>query len=176
MEIIFAIIIDFNTLKYYYATILGVKEMENFIKEMDEAMVQLCNYADVVDKKLRDYGSGDEITPREMHLIETINNHPKQNASSLAAKNGLLKGTFSKIVKNLEKKGLIEKYQNEPNRKEIFYRLTDSGLKAYEGHYRFHEEMSKKTYEYFSHYTDEEKKIIMEFINHYSNYLQEYLK
>lgn len=150
--------------------------MDKFIKEMDEAMVQLCNYSTIVERTHRDYGSGHEMAPREIHLLETIHNHPRKNASDLAKQNGLLKGTFSKVTKNMEDMGLIEKYQDNINRKEIYYRLTETGMQAYEGHYHFHEKMSEKTYEYFSHYSKSEQKIIMEFIEHYSNYLQEYLK
>ena len=69
--------------------------MNKFIKEMDEAMVQLCNYSDIVEKTHRDYGIGLNMSPREIHLLETIHNHPRKNASELAKQNGLLKGTFS---------------------------------------------------------------------------------
>ncbi len=150
--------------------------MNKFIKEMDEAMVQLCNYSDIVEKTHRDYGIGLNMSPREIHLLETIHNHPRKNASELAKQNGLLKGTFSKTAKHMEDMGLIEKYQDNINKKQIYYRLTETGMKAYEGHYKFHERMSEKTYEYFSHYSQSEQKIILEFIEHYSNYLQEYLK
>ena len=150
--------------------------MDKFIKEMDEATVQLCNYSTIVEKTHRDYGCGLEMSPREIHLLETIHNHPRKNASELARKNGLLKGTFSKVTKNMEDMNLIEKYQDNINRKQIYYRLTELGMKAYEGHYKFHEKMSEKTYEYFSHYSKNEQKVIMEFIEHYTSYLQEYLK
>lgn len=150
--------------------------MDNFIKVMDEAMVQLCNCSELVEKTQRDYGCGFEMIPRDIHLLEAVSNHPELNASELAEKIGLQKGTFSKVVHRLEKAGLLYRYQNEDNRKEVFFKLTELGQRAYEGHYQFHERTSPVTYEYFQQYTEEEQQVILEFIRHYTNYLKEYLK
>lgn len=150
--------------------------MDNFIKRMDEAMVQLCNYSDIVDEKCRDYGCGTEMSAREIHLLEAVHNHPDLNASELSEKLGHRKGTFSKMAHRLETSGLLIRYHNENNRKAVFYRLTEMGTRAYEGHYRFHERTSPATYEYFHYYTEEEQRTILDFIEHYTNYLQEYLK
>lgn len=150
--------------------------MDNFIKRMDEAMVQLCNYSYIVDEMCRDYGCGVEMSAQEIHLLEAVHNHRDLNASELAEKLGLRKGTFSKMAHRLEKAGLLNRYHNENNRKEVFFQLTELGERAYEGHYQFHERTSPATYEYFHYYTDEEQKAILEFIEHYTNYLKEYLK
>ncbi len=150
--------------------------MDNFIKQMDEAMVQLCNYSDIVDEKRRDYGCGIVMSAREVHLLEAVHNHPDLNASELAEKVGLRKGTFSKMTHRLETSGLLTSYHNENNRKVVFYRLTELGERAYEGHYQFHERTSPMTYEYFHYYTEDEQRAILEFIEHYTNYLKEYLK
>lgn len=150
--------------------------MDNFIKVMDEAMVQLCNCSELVEKMHRDYGCGFEMSPRDIHLLEVVKNHPEMNASELAEKIGLQKGTFSKVVHRLEKTGLLYRHQNEDNRKEVFFKLTELGQRAYDGHYQFHERTSPASYEYFQQYTEEEQQVILEFIRHYTNYLKEYLK
>lgn len=150
--------------------------MDKFIKEMDEAMVQLCNCSQMIDEKRRDYGIGIEMLPREMHLLEAAANHPNLNAYELSVKLGLRKGTFSKVAHRMENMGLLERYQNKDNRKEVFYRLTPLGQKAYEEHYLFHQRISLNTYGYFQHLSEKEKATILEFITHYTSYLQEYLK
>lgn len=148
--------------------------LEDFIKVMDEAMVQLCNYARMVNEKRRDYGCGIEMRPQEIHALEVICNHPDRNTTELAELTGLQKGTFSKTVRRFESWGLVERYQNGENRKEVFFRVTPLGRKAYDGHYQFHERISPISYEYFHHYTEQEQISILNFIQHYTQYLKEY--
>ena len=45
------------------------RTLEDFIKVMDESMVQLCNRARIVDDKCRDYGCGIEMSAREIHAL-----------------------------------------------------------------------------------------------------------
>ena len=149
--------------------------MEDFIIAMDEAMVQLCNYDRIIDEKRRDYGCGIEMTPREIHVLESIYNHPTLNATELSDSVGLQKGTFSKVTHRLENWGLIRRYQNSTNRKEIFFLVTELGQTAYDGHYKFHKRTSPTSYEYFHHYTEEQQATIMEFIGHYTQYIKDYL-
>ena len=87
--------------------------MDKFIKEMDEAMVQLCNSSQLVEEKRRDYGIGIEMLPREIHLIEVVSNQPKLNACELSVKMGLRKGTFSKVAHRLENMGLLDVYKRQ---------------------------------------------------------------
>lgn len=149
--------------------------LEDFIKTMDEAMGQLCNYDRMVNGQCRDYGCGIEMSAREIHALEIIGNHPGRNTTELAELAGLQKGTFSKLVRRLEDWGLVRRYQNEENRKEVFFLLTPLGRQAYDGHYAFHERTSPTTYEYFHHYTKEEQASILNFIHHYTQYLKEYI-
>lgn len=149
--------------------------MDNFIKIMDEAMVQLCNYDQLINEKRRDYGCGILMSPREIHTLEVIYNHPEQNATQLADSAGVRKGTFCKIARRLQNWTLIERYQSADNHKEVFFRVTELGKDAYDGHYAFHDRVSPDSYEYFHHYTEEQQAIILEFIHHYTQYLGDYL-
>ena len=150
--------------------------MDNFIKEMGGGGGGGGGGEKGVEKKRRDYGIGIEMLPREIHLLEVVANHPKLNAYELSVKTGLWKGTFSKVANRLVEMGLLERYQNEDNHKEIFYRVTPLGQKAYEGHYQFHQRVSLNTYEYFRNLDQRERDIILQFVSHYTSYLQEYLK
>ena len=151
------------------------RTLEDFIKVMDESMVQLCNRARIVDDKCRDYGCGIEMSAREIHALEITCNHPHRNTTELAELAGLQKGTFSKMVRRLETWGLVERYQEADDRKQVFFRPTPLGERAYQWHYAFHERTSPDTYDYFHHYTEEEQASILTFIRHYTQYLKEYL-
>lgn len=148
--------------------------MDDFVIQIDEAIGQLCNLDRVIDAKCRDYGCGFELSAREIHTLEAMVNHPNRNASELTELLGFQKGTFSKIASRLEKRGLVQRYQSQENRKEIFFRCTSLGQQAYEGHYRFHERTSPAAYERFQHYTEEEQAVILQFISDYIQYLKDY--
>lgn len=150
--------------------------MDSFIKSLDESMVHLCNLGMLVESMDRDYGIGFEISPKEIHFIEAVHNHPQFNSTELSLELGLRKGTFSKLGKKIEGRKLIERYQQKDNQKEVYYKLTDLGQKAFEGHYKFHEHISKKTYEKFARYTKQEEVVIMQFVKSYIEYLKEYLE
>ena len=149
--------------------------MDDFIKVMDAAMVQLCNYDRSINERRRDYGCKIEMTPREIHTLEAIHNHPELNATQLAESIGLQKGTFSKLARRLEGWDLIQRHQQGDNRKAVFFRVTELGRAAYDGHYRFHERTSPASYDYFHLYTEEQQAIILGFIDHYTQYLMDYL-
>ena len=148
--------------------------MDNFDVQIGETMGLLCNLDRVIDAKCRDYGCGFELSAREIHTLEAIVNHPSLNATELTELLGFQKGTFSKVARRLEQRGLIQRYQNEENRKEIFFRCTSLGDKAYQGHYRFHEQRSSAAYQRFRHYTPEEQQVILRFLSDYIQYLKDY--
>ena len=148
--------------------------MDNFVVQIDETIGLLCNLDRIIDSKYRDYGCGFELSAREIHTLEAIVNHPSLNATELTEMLGFQKGTFSKVASRLEQWGLIQRYQNEKNRKEIFFRCTELGERAYQGHYRFHEHTSSAAYQRFQHYTKEEQAVILRFLSDYIQYLKDY--
>ena len=46
--------------------------MKNFIIQMDEQVGKLFGIQEVLEKRRHDYGTGDELTRREVHVIEAI--------------------------------------------------------------------------------------------------------
>jgi DNA-binding MarR family transcriptional regulator len=90
----------------------------------------------------RDFGTGDLLFPSEIHTLCAIGTLPKINITGLAFQLGITKGAVSKLAKKLAEKGLIEKYRESGNDKEILVRLTPQGRKAYLNHEEYH----KKTF------------------------------
>jgi DNA-binding MarR family transcriptional regulator len=62
-------------------------------------------------------------------------------------------------------KGLLEKYKLETNKKEVYYRLTDLGKTAYEGHKIYHKEIYTGFVAYLESKTPEEIDGMIEFLN-----------
>ncbi|MFA0889177.1 MAG: MarR family transcriptional regulator [Synergistales bacterium] len=150
--------------------------MEKFTKELDEAVDALLEVGRQVMKNPHDYGNcGVMLYMREIHLIEAIENHPDFNLTQLAELSGFTKGTVSKMISKLEKLSFIGRHQNSDNRKEVFFRLTPLGRRAFEGHYEFHEKKSAGTHKKYQEYTEREKKFILDFVRMYREYLQDYV-
>lgn len=68
-----------------------------------------------MEERLRGY------KPSEVHTIEYIEKLPEPNVTKLAAALYVTRGAVSKLTKRLIAKKLIESYQKEDNKKEIFF-------------------------------------------------------
>jgi DNA-binding MarR family transcriptional regulator len=124
--------------------------------------------------KVRQYGPGAAATPAEAHLVEAIHNHPDANANQLAERLGFTKGNISLRTAKLCAKGLIEKYNRDHSRKEVFYRLTARGRALYEAHARFHEARNRSVYRKFRSFSQEQKEFLCMFLKEYAEHLESY--
>lgn len=153
-----------------------VKETKDpFVKALDEAMETMFEYETRMNKQLRDYGTGTLLHMNDIHMIETIGDYPTCNLSELALLRRQNKSTVSRKVRELEKNGLICSYHREGNDKDVYYKLTESGYQAYEGHYAFHQQRSAKVYAQYANFSLAKKKTVLEFLNGYIEYLKDYV-
>ena len=78
---------------------------------------------------------GEEVrfSPYEVQIMEHIMEHEQDNRNMkwFARELGLTQATYSRYVGKLVRKGLVEKYHTEDNRKNIILRVSDLGLKEY---------------------------------------------
>lgn len=105
-----------------------------------------------------------DITLTECHIIDCIQRNPLTNAVGIAQLMNITKGGVSKITAKLLKKGLIEIYRLEGNRKEIFYALTPQGKEVFRVHKRMHDKMQERISLRLTQYSEDELKIISRFI------------
>ena len=79
---------------------------------------------------------GDQVkfSPYEVQIMEHImeNGDNLSNMKSYADKLGLSPSTFSKYVKQLVSKGLIERYHIKGNRKDIILKVSPLGMEEYD--------------------------------------------
>lgn len=149
--------------------------MEGFIIKLDETMGKMFAIHEEMSKQPRDYGCGITLYPSDIHMIEAIGNYPNMNMTQISEVLGLTKGTVSKLIKKTEAKGFVRKYHYPNNRKEVFFKLTELGDKAFKGHYELHENKSSEVYRNFNGYTSDEKKFLLGFIKEYTNMLEQYI-
>ena len=82
--------------------------------------------------------------PSEVHCIEYIGRNADTNVTKLAESYYVTRGAISKITKKLIKKGLIESYQKQNNKKEIYFRLTEQGKVINHVHEELHKEFQER--------------------------------
>ena len=149
--------------------------MKNFIIQMDEQVGKLFGIQEVLEKRRHDYGTGDELTMREVHVIEAIGSYPNHKAAELIEMLGILKGTFSKTALQLEKRELILRYNRPGNHRDVYDKLTEQGKRVFDCHYAYPEARSARIYSIFRSYTPEEQELVLRFLHDYGEYLNDYL-
>lgn len=115
--------------------------------------------------------SFEEYKPSEVHCIEYIGKNKDVNVTKLAESFYMTRGAISKLAKKLIAKGLIESYQKPENKKEIYYKLTESGWRIFNIHEKLHTEFSNRDKIVFEDFSKDELDIIIRFAKQYDLHL-----
>lgn len=105
-----------------------------------------------------------KLTISEVHCLDYIGRLEVSNVTGIARAMRMTRGGITKLTTKLAGKGYIEKYNIQGNRKEVHFRLTDSGREVYLKHERIHEEARRREMEFFSTFTQGEQEIIADFL------------
>lgn len=116
-------------------------------------------------KSLREYN------PSEIHCIEYIAKNIEPNVTKLAEAFYMTRSAISKLTKKLIAKGLAENYQKPENKKEIYFRLTNSGEAVFRIHERLHNDFTARDKSLFDKITDTEFDVIIRFAELYNAHL-----
>ncbi|MHD0397096.1 MarR family transcriptional regulator [Staphylococcus simulans] len=111
------------------------------------------------------------LTSTEVHCIEAIEANNAPNVRKLAETLYMTRGAISKLTKRLMKKELIESYRKEDNKKEIYFKLTDSGKAIYNTHAQLHAKFQKRDEKVFEAMNDAQYQAMMNFIDQYRHHL-----
>ena len=102
-------------------------------REIVRALIRYANlYAHGQGEHLA-YGDGEALSPPEWQTLECVLEFEGENfnMATLAEKLGVPASNFSKYVKTLVAKGLVERYQRTDNRKEIILLPSEAGRELY---------------------------------------------
>lgn len=104
-----------------------------------EKMIQFANMYAAVYKKEEFYGTEIPISFEQVQVLEYLleNERLNQNMAMIASRLGITPSNFTRIVNKLVKKGLLEKYYIEGNRKNIIIRVTDLGRELYQTYSKY---------------------------------------
>ena len=115
----------------------------------------------------------EEYSYSETHCIDYIGKTELPNVTKIADNMQMTRGAISKMTKKLLAKGLIEKYSLASNKKEIYFRLTESGLELYKEHEKRHKLWEQRDSKFLERYSAEEMEIITKFMQEFNVYLEE---
>ncbi len=100
--------------------------MNEELHSIIDLFTRILHLYSVIDKKPKDFGTGDLLYVSEIHAIHYIGGNPEINMTQLAEISGVTKGAISQIVKRLVRKQYIALYKTK-NKKEVNLRLSDKG-------------------------------------------------
>ena len=141
--------------------------------KFDEAILRICNYTNLDNRNHREYIPCISLLPREMHTLEKIILHPGINTTKLAQITGIPKGTISKMTREFQLRKLIDCFKDDSNRKEVYYRGTETGLKVFNAHIEFHKIVGYEFYSYFDSLPEESKDAVIDVLCRYSDYMKD---
>jgi len=115
-------------------------------------------------------------TSTEVHCIEYIGRNEDSNVTKLAESFYMTSGAISKLTKKLIQKGLIESYQKQENKKEIYFRLTEQGKEIDKVHEELHKEFRERDKAVFEQVTEKQFDSMLKFVERYSSHLDAEIK
>jgi DNA-binding MarR family transcriptional regulator len=145
-----------------------MKNQEELVK-MRELFLKIFNRLNQLEKTPRKYGTDELLYTSELLMIEGLGYKPGVNVTEYAENHGITKGAVSQLVKKLEKKGLVERYKNPTNQKEVFLKLTMKGEIVFHKHILLHLQFAKDFFDEFETLTPEQIGLIMHFLTTLDN-------
>lgn len=108
---------------------------------LNEVLVKLFREITTIEEKALKTGEYKDLTVNDMHVIEAIDRGEAKNMSSVAKSLSVTTGTLTISVNGLVKKGYVSRTRSEEDRRVVLISLTEKGVKAFERHRVFHQEM-----------------------------------
>ena len=127
-------------------------------RTINDTLVNLFNEIWELEEKAIITEEYKDITNNDMHIIEAIGLDEPKRMSEVAARMNVTTGTLTKAVEALEQKGYVNRCRNDRDKRVVRVSLTDSGVRAYEHHARFHSNMIHDIKESLS---DQESEILI---------------
>ena len=112
-----------------------------------------------------------DITNNDMHVIEAIGLADDNTMSSVAKKLGVTAGTLTTSVNALVNKKYAERERSELDRRVVYIRLTEKGVRAYKHHEEFHKQMTNAI---LSSLSEEELPILVKALDSLSQFFRGY--
>ncbi len=120
-----------------------------------EKFYQAVNIITCESKIAKNYGTEHKLTYSDISLLKCVQRNENSKAGDLSQYLGMTNGAVTQLAKKLESKGYLEPYRMPGNKKEIYYKLTETGETACEGYDLHYDEIKNRIESYISNLDDE---------------------
>jgi len=107
---------------------------------LNELLVNVFNYILNIES-LNLKNQGVRLSMNEVHILEAIYNTDPPIMTNVANRLLITVGTLTTAIDRLVDKGYVERYQSEEDRRKVYLKLTEKGLKTKAIHDSFHNDM-----------------------------------
>lgn len=118
-----------------------------------------------LEKKPRDYGTGELLNPSAIHTLTALDRKPGCNLTQLAEELRISKAAVSKFTSSLAKQRYLLKHVPKKDQgRDVYFTLTDKGIKAVKGHAEFSRTVFGPLLSVEEKLPDNEKEIIRRYL------------
>lgn len=110
-------------------------------KTLNYILVKLFNDLMEIEDKCLITGEFRNISNNDMHVIEAVGVEEPRSMSEIAKRLNVTTGTLSKSVDALVRKKYVVRNRSEEDKRVVRLLLTELGVRAYDHHARFHQNM-----------------------------------
>lgn len=127
---------------------------------------------DRLDKQPRQFGTGEDLSSSEIHVIEVVGQNEGLSVTALADRLGVTKGAASQTLKKMESRELISKEIDPSNTSRVTLSLSTKGRIAFYAHLHWHETMDGGFRDYFMNIPEEKIRFLDEFLTSFEQFLK----
>lgn len=117
--------------------------MEDAYKTINHTLVNLINEIWELEEKAIITEEFQDLTNNDMHVIEAVGLGDGNNMSSIAKKLNITVGSLTTAMNNLVNKKYVERHRSEADRRVVYVKLTEKGIRAYRHHEDYHRQMTQ---------------------------------
>ena len=117
--------------------------MEDAYRAINDILVNLFHEIWELEEKAIITEEFKDLTNNDMHVIEAIGLGEGNNMSSIARKLNITVGSLTTAMNSLVNKAYVERRRSEKDRRVVYVRLTEKGIKAFHHHEDYHRQMTQ---------------------------------
>ncbi|MDD3362111.1 MAG: MarR family transcriptional regulator [Hespellia sp.] len=111
-------------------------------KKINNVLVHLFNEILELEEKAIITEEFKDISNNDMHIIEAVGLGEQNTMSAIAKKLNITAGSLTTSMNSLVNKKYVTRERSEEDRRVVYIRLLDKGIKAYNHHKEYHEQMT----------------------------------
>ncbi len=117
--------------------------MDSICRSLNELIVDIYSSIVKIESNAFKAGRFKDVSITEVHTIDAIGMYEAKSMSSVSKSLRITMGTLTVAVNNLVKKGYVERFRCQDDRRVVKVRLTKKGRLLYRIHAQFHIQLIK---------------------------------